>query len=99
MIAFYLGTGLLVVSSSIRSLRRWQRGGLRWIVPFPKGQFGVWVILILAALIALFLDRLVPSLLLILSAQLFPRFARIGDDLLPVVGAGQQPAELAIPST
>ena len=80
MILFYLGTGLLVVASATRSLRRWRSGGSRWIVPFLPAQFGVWVLLTLAAVIALFLDRSIQSLLLVLSAQLFPRFARIGDD-------------------
>jgi len=77
MIVFYLGTGILIVSSSIRSLRRWWRGGLGWIVPFLRAQFGVWAILILAASIALILDHLLPSLLFVLSAQLFPRLARL----------------------
>ncbi len=82
-IAFYLGTALLVVSSAIRSLRRWHRGDSRWIVPFLYTQFGVWAILTLAAVCALLLDRSVPSLLLVLTAQLFPRLARISDGSLP----------------
>jgi hypothetical protein len=85
MIVFYLGAGLLVISSAVRSLRRWRRGDSRWIVPLLHTQFGIWAILISAALCALLIDRSVPSLLLVLSAQLFPRLARIGKDSSPAV--------------
>ena len=86
MIAIYLGTGLLIIAAAVRSLGRWQRGGSRWNVPLLRAQSAVWAILILAGGISLVIGRALPGFLLLLSAQLFPRFASIPKAPSPGLG-------------
>lgn len=91
MVAFYIGTGLLVIASALRALRRWRRGGARWVVPLLRVQFGLWAILTIAGLAALLMGQSVPGLLLLLSAQLFPRLARVGDESAPIAADSSPP--------
>ena len=59
--------------------------GSRWKVPLLTAQTVVWVVQILAAAISLILDGPLPGMLLLLSAQLFPRLASIPKKISPAL--------------
>ena len=71
-----LGFGLILLTASILSLRRWQKHHASMVLRRPATQFGIWVGLLIACVICLFLGKTLIALLFLVCAQLFPRDKR-----------------------
>jgi hypothetical protein len=68
--------GLLVMTASILSLRQWRKNHASMILRWPGVQLGIWVGLMTASFVCLFCGKICLAMLLLVCAQLFPRYSR-----------------------
>ena len=71
-----LGFGLLLLIAPILSLYQWRKQRASMVFHQPKIQFGIWVGLLVACALCLFLGKTPVALLFLACAQLFPRYQR-----------------------
>ncbi len=72
-LALQFGFGLILLVVAIRSLRQWRKHRASMVFFRPQTQFGIWVGLLVACAICLFLGQTLIALLFLVCAQLFPR--------------------------
>ncbi len=73
-LALQSGIGLMLLTASILSLRRWRKYHAAMLLHRPGLQFGIWAGLLIACALCLFLGQTLPALLFLVCAQLFPRY-------------------------
>jgi hypothetical protein len=82
LVAIIVGTQLLIgligITMSTISLRRWLRNRPSMIVLGQMAQFKVWIALILTALVTFLIGKMVIAFILMLVAQFFPRCRKPG---------------------
>lgn len=71
-----LGVGLLLLITPILSLRRWRKHQSTMVLRRPGAQFGIWIGLLVACALCLFLGKTLIALLFLVCAQLLPRYQR-----------------------
>jgi hypothetical protein len=76
MIALYVLIGIIMVVSGFLTLRQWRKTSSTKVFRFQKVQLIIWLILVVAGFVLLVINDLFYGLLLILLAQLLPKFAR-----------------------
>lgn len=67
-----LGLGAFEIVWTLRTLRRWRRGGQRICVPFPRFQAACWGLLVLGVVILWLLSCTLASFVLLLAALTLP---------------------------
>jgi hypothetical protein len=75
-LAVQFGFGLMLLVLAIRSLRQWRKHRASMSFRQPQIQLGIWVGLLAACVICLFLGQTPIALLFLVSAQLLPRSQR-----------------------
>jgi len=75
-LALQLGFGLLLLIASVRSLRQWHKQRDIIVARHPELQFVVWLGLLAASALCAGLGQPMVAVLLLLCAQLLPRYAR-----------------------
>jgi hypothetical protein len=73
-LALQFGFGLILLTASILSFRRWRQHHAAMVLRQPGTQFGIWVGLLVAFAICWFSGRPLIALLFLVFAQLFPRY-------------------------
>jgi hypothetical protein len=68
------GVGLILLMAPILSLRRWQKHQASMVFRWPEMQFGIWVGLLMASIVCLFSGKMLIAILLLVCAQLFPKY-------------------------
>jgi uncharacterized membrane protein YhaH (DUF805 family) len=71
-IPLLVALGVFEVVLTVRRLRRWRRADPRWVVPVPKVQFCVWLLLAIAAAISWVAVGAVLGLVLLVTALVLP---------------------------
>ena len=71
------GAGLILLVAPILSLRQWRKHHASLVLRWPKLQFGIWVGLLTASIVCIFWGKMLVAMLLIVCAQLFPKYKRI----------------------
>ena len=77
MLALYMLVGVTMVAAAIMMLKNWQKNLSKKVFRFQKAQLIIWAALVVAGFVLVILNNLFYGLLLILIAQLLPRFTRI----------------------
>jgi hypothetical protein len=75
-LALQFGFGLILVAVAVRSLRQWRKHRATMFFHRPQIQFGIWIGLLIACTLCLFLGQTLTALLFLVCAQLFPRNQR-----------------------
>ena len=75
-LALQFGFGLILLMAPILSLRQWRKHRASMVLHQPETQFGIWVGLLVACVLCLFLGKTLIALLFLACAQLFPRYQR-----------------------
>jgi hypothetical protein len=75
-LALQFGFGLILLAVAIRSLRQWRKHRASMVFHQPQTQFGIWIGLLVACTLCLFLGQTIIALLFLVCAQLFPRNQR-----------------------
>jgi len=76
VLAIQYGFGFVVLMTPIISIRQWQQHHTSMIVRRPEAQFGIWLGLLVACAVCLFLGKTLVALLFLACAQLLPRYKR-----------------------
>jgi hypothetical protein len=76
-LAFQFGMGLVLLAAPILSLRQWRKHYASMIFYRPRTQFGIWVGLLIASAVCLFIDKMLIAMLFLVCVQLFPRYKQI----------------------
>jgi hypothetical protein len=72
MLAFYFGSGLLLLWLVWRSLRAWKKRQSSIVILRPRLQFAIWAALLVATGIFLFVGKLLIALAVLLAMQFIP---------------------------
>jgi hypothetical protein len=75
-LALQVGFGLILLTASFQSLRQWRKHRASMILRRPGTQFGIWIGLLIACTVCLFLGKMLIAMLFLVCAQLFPRYRR-----------------------
>jgi len=70
------GVGLLLLATSFLSIHQWRKNHASMVLCWPKMQFGIWVGLMIASILGLFCGKMLITMLLLVCAQLFPKYKR-----------------------
>ncbi len=68
--------GLLLLAVAVLSVRKWRNHRDSMIISHPEKQFGIWLAIMVAALICLLCGKVIIALVLLICAQLIPRCKR-----------------------
>ena len=74
------GAGLLLIAMSVLRARRFRRREENRMVPLPRLQGGLWLALLVGGAACLFASRPDIAILLVLAAQLLPRFRPVDNE-------------------
>jgi hypothetical protein len=75
-LALQFGVGLILLTSPILSFRWWRKHQTSMILYRPEMQFGIWIGLLAGCLICFLGGKTLMAMLLLICAQLFPRYRR-----------------------
>jgi len=75
-LALQFGFGLILLMAPILSLRRWWKNRPAMVPYQPGTQFVIWVGLLVASVVCLFLSKTLIAMLFLVCTQLFPRYQR-----------------------
>lgn len=76
ILALYVLVGVTMVAAALWALKQWRKTSSKKVFRFQKAQLFIWLALVVAGLALVIINSLFYGLLLILLAQLLPRFAR-----------------------
>ncbi|MBN2019103.1 MAG: hypothetical protein JW749_02630 [Sedimentisphaerales bacterium] len=76
MLGLYIFVGATTVMAAILALRKWEKTASKKVYRFQRAQLILWCILIITGIVLAVRNDLFYGLLLILLAQLLPRFAK-----------------------
>jgi hypothetical protein len=77
LLVLYLLAGLIIIVAAFRAIKLWRKQSVKKAYIFEKAQLILWLILIVAGFALIIQADLFYGLLLIMTAQLLPRFAKI----------------------
>ncbi|MGO8763871.1 MAG: hypothetical protein ACLQSR_01905, partial [Limisphaerales bacterium] len=63
-----------LLATPISSLHQWRKNQAAMVLRWPKLQFGIWVALMIASTLCLFCGKMLVMMLLLVCAQLFPKY-------------------------
>jgi hypothetical protein len=68
--------GLVLLATPFLSIHQWRKNHASTILRWPKMQFGIWVGLMIASILGLLCGKMLITMLLLVCAQLFPKYKR-----------------------